>query len=180
MTATSHHVRSDAGPPPDLARTERPSVNNPKVFWVGVAIGGLVLAYGLRGLFQHSDDTNPAGTAKMILGLNLAHDLILAPLVIAIGAGVTRILPRRFRPVVGGGLLASGVVVLFALPLVLGYGRIPATPSVLPRNYAHGLLAVLAAVWLVTLAVLAGVVVRGRRRSQPDAQTGPDVTNWRV
>ncbi|MFC7759887.1 hypothetical protein ACFQY4_19090 [Catellatospora bangladeshensis] len=56
---------------------------------------------------------------------------------------------------------------MVALPLLLGYGRRPDDPSALPRDYHRGYLVCLAAVWLVTAAVLA---VRARRRTASDPE----------
>jgi hypothetical protein len=48
----------------------------------------------------------------------------------------------------------SAVLVLIAWPFVGGYGQNRGNPSLLPRNYAHGLVAYLVVTWL-----LAGVAM---------------------
>ena len=40
------------------------------------------------------------------------------------------------------------MVSLLALPFVIGAGRMPDNPTVLPLNYGRGLALVLAAIWL--------------------------------
>jgi hypothetical protein len=87
------------------------------------------------------------------VGLALAHDLVLAPVVLLVGAGVRRVVPAGARPLVAGGLLVSGVLGLVAWPLVRGYGRSAGNPSVLPRDYGRGLLVALAATWAVVLVL---------------------------
>ncbi|MBW8825417.1 MAG: hypothetical protein JF603_03565 [Acidobacteria bacterium] len=50
-------------------------------------------------------------------------------------------------------LLVSGAESLVAWPLARGYGRQSSNPSLLPRNYAHGLLVVLGVTWLGAVVV---------------------------
>jgi hypothetical protein len=67
----------------------------------------------------------------------------------------------------GAGDLRRARVV--AWPFVRGYGRQPGNPSLLPRNYAAGLAAYLAAIWTVALAIVGiGLAVRAVRRSRSD------------
>jgi len=40
------------------------------------------------------------------------------------------------------------------MPFVAGWGRLPDNPSLLPSNYALGLMAILIVVWIVTGALL--------------------------
>lgn len=120
------------------------------------------MVYAVRGIFMHSVDTNPSQLFRLLIGLDLVHDLLLAPIVVIAGYGLTRLVPARVRPPVTAGLFVSAVVALYAYPLVRGFGRFAEfNSSRLPNNYATGLVTVLAAVWAVT-AVL--VVIRLRRR----------------
>jgi hypothetical protein len=133
-----------------------------RLAWAGVAAGWAVMVVGVVGLLADGDRTRPANAARFVLGAALVHDLLLAPLVVAIGLAVNRLAPRRWRPVAQGALIVSGVAVLFSWPFVRGYGRVSANPSILPGDYGAGLATVLAAVWVVAaLLVLAG---RRRRR----------------
>jgi hypothetical protein len=94
--------------------------------------------------------------ARWVVGLALAHDLVLAPLVLGVGAAVRRGVPGRARPFVTGGLVASGALVLVAWPAVRGYGRLAGNPSILPRDYGTGLAVAVGATWLlVGVAALA-------------------------
>ncbi len=96
------------------------------------------------------------------------HDLLLAPLAIAIGLVVAWAAPSAARPYVQAGLIISGVVVLVAAPFVLGFGRTPDEPSALPLNYARGLLVVLVVVWAVV-----GVVALARAH-RPSGSLTPE------
>lgn len=160
------------------AGEDRP-VNNPRIFRVGAVVGLGIVAIALYGLIRSSSDTNPTGFAKLFLGLNLVSDAVFLPLAVALGTLLARLAPARLRPVVQAGLLATGMVSLFALPFVLGFGRIEESPSVLPRNYAQGLLGVLGVIWAVAAVVALAVVVRTRASSvqgdlsEPAAGPGP-------
>lgn len=127
---------------------------------VGVALG----AVGVVSLFNESHDTHPPVAIRWVLGLALAHDLLLVPLVLAIGVAVRRWMPGTLRPFVATGLVVTGATLLFAWPFVRGYGRLRNHPSLLPRNYAHGLVATLGAVWLVVVITALVALVHRRRR----------------
>jgi hypothetical protein len=66
-------------------------------------------------------------------------------------------------------LATSVVLALFAWPFVLGDGRSATVPSLLPRNYGRGLLAYVAAVWLLAVAMALRGHVRQRRRGRAAA-----------
>ena len=131
------------------------------LFWISAAAGWAVIAWGLRGVFQHSLDTRPANLARFVVGGALLHDLIVAPLVIVAGVLLARAVPGRARAVVQGALAISGIVALFSYPLVRAYGLAANNPTSLPRNYTAGLLIVLGVVW----AVAAGLVILRLRRT---------------
>jgi hypothetical protein len=131
---------------------------------IGAVVGAALAAVGVVSLLDESRDTHPPVAIRWVLGLALAHDLLLVPLVLAIGVAVRRWVPGSVRPFVAGGLVVSGATVLFAWPFVRGYGRLRNHPSLLPRNYAHGLVVTLTAVWLVVAIAGLLAVMRRRRR----------------
>lgn len=100
--------------------------------------------------------TNPPGWLVLMVQSNLAHDVVLVPAVLLVGVVVARFVPPAVRAPVQGGLIATGVIVLFAFPFVRGYGIKPDNPTVLPQDYGRGLLLVLGVVWLVTAAITLG------------------------
>ncbi len=130
------------------------------LFWISAVLGWAVIAWGVRGVFVHSLDTRPANLAKFVLGGALLHDLLIAPLIIGVGILVARSVPGRARAVVQGALAVSGIVALFAYPLVRAYGLAANNPTSLPHNYTANLLVVLGLVW----AVAAGLVILRLRR----------------
>jgi hypothetical protein len=118
-------------------------------------MGWAVIAFGLRGIFQHSVDTRPADLARFVVGGALLHDLVVAPLVILAGVAVARLVPRRARASVQVALVASGIVALFSYPLVRGYGLAANNPTSLPHNYGKNLLIVLGVVWTAAAVAVA-------------------------
>ena len=134
----------------------------------GALVGGACIAVGLRALLGDAGDTRPSATVTWVLGLAVAHDLVLVPLVLAIGEAIRRLAPGALRPWLGAGLLISGSVALVAWPLVQGYGRSAGNPSALPRDYGTGTAITLAVVW-------ACVAAAGLRRFLARNSGGPPV-----
>lgn len=119
-----------------------------RLFWTLLPVGGLLMAWGLVGLLREPASTLPASWLRWFLGGLLAHDLLLAPAIFAIGLA-TRRLPTALGPPVRAALIVSGTLGLMSVPLLLGYGRAtqPGNASLLPGDYPSNLAAVLAAVW---------------------------------
>ncbi|MDQ3384929.1 MAG: hypothetical protein M3503_02785 [Actinomycetota bacterium] len=143
----------------------------PRAFWAGLLVGWAVIAIGIRGLLVNEDarmGTNPGGWVVLLVQSNLAHDLVLVPAVLLVGVLVARFVPAGVRAPVQGGLIVTGVIVLFAFPFVRGYGIKPDNPTILPQDYGRGLLIVLGVVWAVTAAVTIG-----RRRSHRVSGAAP-------
>ena len=129
-------------------------------FWVSAAIGWVIIAVGVRGIFEKTIDTRPAQLARFVIGGALLHDLVVAPLAIVAGVVVVRAVKgRAARPPVQAALIVTAIVVLFAYPLVRAYGLAANNPTSLPHNYAANLVVVLAVVWAA-----AGVAIAVRRR----------------
>jgi hypothetical protein len=125
------------------------------LFWASAAAGWAVIAYGLRGIFQHSLDTRPAQLARFVVGGALLHDLVVAPLVILAGVAIARAVHGRARPVVQAALVVTAIVTLFSYPVVRAYGLATNNPTSLPHNYARNLLVVLAAIWVAAAGAIA-------------------------
>lgn len=139
-----------------------------------IAAGAIGVGYAVCGALTDSD-ANPLGMLIFLAGVLVAHDGILLPLVIGVGAVVGRFVPVRPRTPVRVALIVSFAVFVVALPLVLGYGRTADNPSVLPRDYRLSLGEVLAVVWATTLAVIT-VRRRRARARRTDAATDPPST----
>jgi hypothetical protein len=129
--------------------------------WVRLGLGVLglaAMAYAVYGSVTE-DSEHLWGRGLFLVGVLVAHDLVLLPVAIGVGWLVARRLPGWARAGVHSGLYASAVVTAIALPFVLGRGRLPDNPSKFPLDYGRGLLIVLVVIW-IAVAVL---VVRRRR-----------------
>ncbi len=123
-------------------------------FWISAAVGWAVIGWGVFGIFSNSLDTRPANLAKFVVGGALLHDLLVAPVIILAGVLIGRAVPGRARGPVQAALVVSGIVALFAWPLVRGYGLAANNPTSLPHNYGLNLLIVLGVVWAAAAAAI--------------------------
>lgn len=110
------------------------------------AVGAAFVAIGLFGLL--GSGTSLVGWGLWFGGLAVAHDVLVVPLVL----GVARLTRRAPWPYAMGPIMAGAVTVV-ALPAVLGYGRRPDNPSVLPQAYGTHLVTIVILIGLVTGAV---------------------------
>ena len=121
--------------------------------WIGLALGVPLMAWGMRGIVLDSGQTHPAELARWIVGSAAVHDALVLPVVSTVAVVARRLAPPSSWPVVRWALATTAILAIVAWPFVRGYGRRPDNPSLLPRNYAGGTMAVLAGVWLVALAL---------------------------
>ena len=142
------------------------------LFWISAAVGWAVIAWGVRGVLQHSVDTRPGNLARFVVGGALLHDLLVAPLVILAGVLLAGAVPGRARAVVQGALAVSGMVALFSYPLVRAYGLATNNPTSLPHNYTANLLVVLGLVW--AFAATAAILRLRRPRFAAPGMNSPD------
>jgi hypothetical protein len=147
----------------------------PRARWALYAAGTGLVAYGAYGLLT-ANRSAPLAWARFAALLVVANDGVLAPLVVATGATIVRIMPGGSRAYVQSGLFISGTLILLALPFVLGFGRTSDLQSALPLDYGTGLLLTLAAVWLGIGAAAGGRHIARRRRhgnATSSANDGP-------
>lgn len=126
------------------------------------AVGGLTMLGGAVGLVLHQHRTHPVGTGIYYAGGAVAHDLLIAPLVLLVGLVVRSVVPRAYRPAVQGGLIVSGVVTLISLPLLLGKGKEADNLSHVPLPYGRNLLIVLGLTWGVVALLCLVRLIRSR------------------
>jgi hypothetical protein len=131
-----------------------------------IGLGALLIAYAISGALTDGD--LKGGALIFLVAVLVVHDGLLLPLFIGVGVLIGKVMPPRLRAPVRVAAVISLAVTVVALPLVLGRGRVPDNPSILPLNYGRGLLVVYTAVW-VTCAGL--VVARHQlhrlRRARP-------------
>ena len=130
---------------------------------VGIAMG----AFGALRFLQ-LDLPDIVDAVLWLAGGVVIHDGIVAPLTIALTVLATRVVPPGARTRVTVGLVVLVTVTVTAIPVLGRFGARPDNPTILPRNYLLGWLALAALVVLV--ALLAGPVRRlVRGRSEPDS-----------
>ncbi|AEV85596.1 hypothetical protein ACWT_4574 [Actinoplanes sp. SE50] len=126
--------------------------------------GGLILmAYAVGGALL-DDQVDLAGIAVFGLAVLILHDVVFLPLVLLAG----RLLPR-LTPTLRIITTAWLAVTIVALPLVLGFGRDPGNPTILPRSYGTDLIGILIGTAVTVLACRKGIerLSDGRRRRPP-------------
>jgi hypothetical protein len=138
--------------------------------WAFVLPGLGAVGYAVYGLLTAGSRVPLGSWLTWFVGSALLHDLVIAPIWIALGWLAARVLPAAARPAIVVGTAVAGVLALVALPFVLGVGADPHNPSFLPRAYGRNLLLVDVGV-LVLAAVWAGVATV-RSRSGPVAEDG--------
>ena len=130
------------------------------------------MAVGVVSALGNSDDANPAALVRLVVGFDLLHDLVFAPLLLLGAWLITRFVPAPAQgPCRAAGALTV-LIVLFSRPLVAGYGRRPRNSSTLPFDYGRTVLLLLAAVWAVAALVIA---MRVRRRRAGATTSADDV-----
>jgi hypothetical protein len=130
--------------------------------WLLGAAGLAALGYGGYGLLAH-DRADLVGLLGFLVAALVAHDFVVLPIVVGLGALVGRFAPEWARRPVIAALAVSAAVTVVALPLVIGAGRIPDNPSAFPQRYGWHLLLILAVVW----SAAAGWSALARHRSRP-------------
>ena len=155
-------ARRGSALPPPFAVAEGTSRYGP-LFWGGVGLGWAAISFGVWSLLEKPGATHPPSVMVWVVGLALAHDLLLAPAALLVAWLIHRAAPRVARGLVLGALAISALVALYAYPLVRRFGAQPDNPTFLPRNAGVGLAAVIAIVWVVAAGLLARRL--GARRS---------------
>jgi hypothetical protein len=136
---------------------------NRSVFFAAGILGWTLMGFGVWTLWHDATRSHPGDWIKWFAGAALVHDFVIAPIVFAIAVGLSRAVPPSYQRIVQFATAATGLFTLIAWPLIRGYGRTPANPSILPGNYVRGLLIVLAVVW--AWSVIAMVPARRKRKS---------------
>jgi len=121
-----------------------------RAFWVGLAVGGAVMAFGIAGALGDAAATEPRALVAWVVAADIVHDALVAPAGIALGWAVGRVVRAPWRAPVRAGLFLSALVAILAWPGLRGYGRAtqPDNPSVQPLDYRAGALATLSIVWV--------------------------------
>jgi len=104
------------------------------------------------------------------------HDLVFAPICVALGFAGRRLIPGRWWPPIALAALCSVVLVFLAVPVYGKPGIRPDNMTVLDRNYELGLWISLAIVWAcVPLYYLAMRLLPVRQDEMVDQESADDV-----
>lgn len=132
------------------------------LFWIGLVVGWVAIVIGLFGILDHPHSADPINVLRLLIGLNIVNDALVIPVVLLLALVVRRFMPRWLLMPAQVWLIISGVVTLYAFPLVRSYGKSKVNPSQLPFNYSHNLLIVLGCITLLCL----GLALRSRRQDR--------------
>jgi hypothetical protein len=144
-----------------MTRPATPSHRYGPGFWIGLGCGWVLIGVGIALLVLDGGAGRVRDVGFWVVGLDVAHDLVLAPSALLVALVVSRAVgPGVVRGPVLAGLGATAVVLLIAWPLLGRYGERPDNPTVLPLDYPVAVAAVVAVVWaIVAVVVLLRVVV---------------------
>jgi hypothetical protein len=111
-----------------------------------VALGVVVAGYGVVLLWDNPPVIIMRILVWAVVGVVL-HDLIFAPLCVALGFAARRLIPGKWWPPIAIAAFCSVVLVFLAIPVYGRPGMRPDNMTVLDRDYPLGLWISLAAVW---------------------------------
>jgi hypothetical protein len=118
-------------------------------FWLAVIAGVALMGWGVYLFFGATSGLEPRlGLALTLVGLDLAHDLVVAPFVCLVGVAVARVAPPWLRGPVQAGLIASAAVLAVAWLPLRGSARVTDNPTIQPLDYVTATATVLAVVWI--------------------------------
>lgn len=137
-------------------------------FWIGLALGTPVMMYGAFELVQQVGWPRAVNVATWLGGGLLLHDLVLAPIVLALVWAIGRIASAALRTPLRVGILGSGLILAVAWPALRGYGDRPDNATVHPLDYGSAVLTALALLW-GAVALWSVLVFLRRARVRPTA-----------
>jgi hypothetical protein len=109
-------------------------------------VGVIAIGYGALRLIQTQKGT-VLDLAKWLVGALVVHDGIIAPIVIAIGWVLARVVPDRVRGFVQAGLITAGLVASVAVWLIWRQGKYGARSlALLQQDYLRNTVVLLALV----------------------------------
>ncbi len=119
-------------------------------FWIALVVGAGIMAFGVRGALDQLRPGSVADVARWLIGADLVHDFVVAPIAVTIGWLVGRVVAQRWRAPIQAGLMATAITGAIGWPGLRGYGAdlVPDNPSVQPLNYATAVGTVVGVIWV--------------------------------
>ena len=133
---------------------------------VGLIAGLPMMAIGVAFAVTERDDVRPFELARWAVGIDLVSDLIVIPAAATLAWLIGRWAPPVARGALRWATFTTAILALYAWPFVRGYGKNASVPSLLDRDYASGLAAYVAAVWVLAIVWIAVCVLRRRWSDQ--------------
>ena len=124
---------------------------------VGVLLGG----YGAFLLLSRQDSDQLVNAAIWLASGVVLHDVVLAPVVLALVVVGARIAPVAARVPAATALVVLGAATVLAIPVLGRFGARPDNPTLLDRDYTAGWFALAG---VVLLATVVATLVRSRRQ----------------
>ena len=147
-------------PPDQVAEQHRHGAR----FAVALVAGWLVIGFGVRAALDDAGDAHPFALLVHVVLFDLGHDLLVAPIALAVGFVIGKVVPDVARGPVRTATAATALFVLFSYPLIRRWGRRPTNSSTLPLDYGRNLTIIVAIVWVVAaLVIVRRALVAGRR-----------------
>jgi hypothetical protein len=128
---------------------------SPKAFVPALLVGLALISVGVRSALGNQRDSHPSALVAHVVGFDLAHDLLLAPIALFVGWIIKKILPPYARGPIRGAIAISSMFVVFAYPLVRRWGKRPGNPSTLPLPYGTNLAIIVGIVWITAAVIVA-------------------------
>jgi hypothetical protein len=136
-----------------------------------VAVGLVIGGYGAVLVWENPPVIIMRIVAWALVGVVL-HDLVFAPVCVALGFAGRRLIPGRWWPPVAVAAFCGVVLVFLAIPVYGKPGMRPDNMTVLDRNYPLGLWISLGIVWACVPLYYLAIRLRtraGRRDSLGDS-----------
>ena len=138
----------------------------------GLVLGVPVMLIGIVGIVRHTAATPPSSYLRFLVGGDLLHDLIVAPIAALVAFAVLHRTPAVARGPLRAALFGSAVMIAVAWPGIRHYGRMraPDNISVQPLNYATSTATAVGVVWVIAATWLAIALVRARAKRDTPSQ----------
>ena len=138
-----------------------------------VVLGVIVAGYGAVLVWENPPVIIMRIVVWALVGVVL-HDLVFAPVCVALGFAGRRLIPSKWWPPIAVAAFCSVVLVLLAIPVYGKPGMRPDNMTVLDRNYPLGLSISLAIVWMCVLVYLLATRLLPVRQDEVVEQQRPD------
>ena len=146
------------------AVTEREDPPAGLAFWIGLGFGGALVVFGIAGLLSTTDLGNGFRVGTWVVGADLVHDLVLAPIAVAASVLLTRLVPLPWRAPIRAALATSAVLLIIAVPPLLGtaHDSTPNNPTVQPLDYPSAVATAIGVVWAAAGLWVVAIALRRR------------------